>query len=375
MFFYIDESGNTGSDLFNEEQPYLFYGLLSSKTNLDLLAVSEVSHIKQKYGIKYFHGRELSNNKITSLAPDLAKLQNKYKLRFDISSVTKKDLAIISFFDQVFDQGINPAFTWTGYWTPLRYIMLIKVAHLFDLPTLKQAWEARICLDHSKSKKIFVKVCNSLLSRLNKIPDSRSRELIKDTLSWAEANYDELGYHCSDVLMIKQISPNLIGLQSILYEVGEYIKSSHNSPVQIKIDNHQEFDLSKENLADYYAKLRLLNVIEETPLGVSDFTNMPLEKLSFSSYKTSIGIEIVDLILWIYQRYLQKKELPKAALNLLKKFAFKSKYHDISISGSESRAKSWIESFSKQDANKIDEAKKIIAIDEKRRRKSIEKGK
>jgi hypothetical protein len=35
MYFYVDESGQTGLNLFDENQPYLYYGVLSSKTNLE----------------------------------------------------------------------------------------------------------------------------------------------------------------------------------------------------------------------------------------------------------------------------------------------------------------------------------------------------
>lgn len=38
MFFYVDESGHTGANLFDEAQPTLFYGVLSSAVHLDYVA-------------------------------------------------------------------------------------------------------------------------------------------------------------------------------------------------------------------------------------------------------------------------------------------------------------------------------------------------
>lgn len=38
MYFYIDESGNSGINLFDLEQPYLYYGILSSQFNIDDIA-------------------------------------------------------------------------------------------------------------------------------------------------------------------------------------------------------------------------------------------------------------------------------------------------------------------------------------------------
>lgn len=40
MYCYVDESGNTGSNLFDEAQPALFYGVLTSKLDLDGAALT-----------------------------------------------------------------------------------------------------------------------------------------------------------------------------------------------------------------------------------------------------------------------------------------------------------------------------------------------
>ena len=50
MHFYIDESGNTGNNLFDERQPTLHYGVLSSKDDLDVTAAAAVAAARQKLG-------------------------------------------------------------------------------------------------------------------------------------------------------------------------------------------------------------------------------------------------------------------------------------------------------------------------------------
>ena len=92
MFYYVDESGNTGKDLFNVSQPNLFYGLLTSNTNFDSLAKKHVDKIKQKYGITHLHGKNLPLNKIDTLTSDLIDLQKKYKLRFDCKRLINRTL-------------------------------------------------------------------------------------------------------------------------------------------------------------------------------------------------------------------------------------------------------------------------------------------
>ena len=39
MYRYADESGNTGIELFDPNQPILYYGLIIPKANLDVVAL------------------------------------------------------------------------------------------------------------------------------------------------------------------------------------------------------------------------------------------------------------------------------------------------------------------------------------------------
>ncbi|MCU9850493.1 hypothetical protein OEZ60_21135 [Defluviimonas sp. WL0024] len=65
----------------------------------------------------------------------LGRFALKRDVQFSLYKVVKPDHAIITFFDQVFDAGLNEAVRWDHYWTPLRYAVVVKVAHLFDEET------------------------------------------------------------------------------------------------------------------------------------------------------------------------------------------------------------------------------------------------
>jgi len=38
MYYFVDESGNTGLHLFDAAQPLLYYGVLGARANLDVIA-------------------------------------------------------------------------------------------------------------------------------------------------------------------------------------------------------------------------------------------------------------------------------------------------------------------------------------------------
>lgn len=205
MYFYIDESGHTGPNLFDPAQPTLYYGVLSATGDVDVLAARRVAKLRKKLGVERLHAAELGNGRLASIANDIRAIQKVLGLRFDLYRVVKPDHAIICFFDQVFDSGMNPAITWTGYWTPLRFVLLLKLATLFDEGLAKLAWAARIEINDAVAQQKLVEVCTGLLARVSTLPDARSRELISDTLQWAIDHPADIGYNVNDEEMRLQV--------------------------------------------------------------------------------------------------------------------------------------------------------------------------
>ena len=218
MHFYVDETGHTGPKLFDCTQPILSYGVLSSPADLDRVAEPELAVLRKKLGVQRLHAAELGMHRLSEVVDTLLVLQKKHRFRFDIWQVVKRDHAIISFFDQVFDQGMNPVVPWTTYWTPLRYPLLLNLANLFDDALAEKAWNARLEANNERSAAIFRDVCNALLQRVH-ILDARSVEIITDALDWAVANFDELGYNCKTKKDRLRVMPNMIGFQSVMHGI------------------------------------------------------------------------------------------------------------------------------------------------------------
>ena len=64
MHFYIDESGHTGPNLFDPAQPMLYYGVLSSKVNVDVLAEERLKRLRTQLGVARLHAAELGNGRL-----------------------------------------------------------------------------------------------------------------------------------------------------------------------------------------------------------------------------------------------------------------------------------------------------------------------
>lgn len=169
MHFYVDETGQTGRNLFDKTQPILSYGVLSSEADLDKVAEADLAALRKTLGVERLHAAELGVHRLSEVVDTLLVLQKNHRIRFDIWQVVKRDHAIISFFDQVFDQGLNPVVPWSAYWTPLRYPLLLNLSNLFDDELAEKAWRARLEAHDERSCSLFSEVCGVLLQRVHSL--------------------------------------------------------------------------------------------------------------------------------------------------------------------------------------------------------------
>lgn len=371
MFFYIDESGQTGQNLFDEAQPFLYYGVLSSKVNLDVLAEPHINKVRKKLGVHRLHAAELGNGKLIQIVDDIDFLKKKYNIVFDIYRIAKADHALISFFDQVFDQGLNPAVPWTAYWTPLRYILLIKITYLFDEELLKMAWEARILRNNKKAEKILQDVCKILLERVYILPDIRSKTIITDALRWAIKNPSEIGYNVTSNKDALQISPNLIGFQTVMHGIAERLKKNGKKASKIIVDQQSQFNSAQKFITEIYQKGRDISWLSGPGLPIMDLKHIPDVPIECISGTKSTGLEIVDIFIWIFKRHMENKELAPELYSIIKGQLYRGNYNEISINGLMERWGKWFDELPEPTKEQEKEARKIMEEQERRRQEHV----
>ncbi len=377
MFFYVDESGHTGSELFDPAQPVLYYGVLSSHLNVDAIVEERLKSMRRKLGVDRLHAAQLGNGRLVTIAADLIALQRQLDLRFDLYRVRKPDHAIISFFDQVFDAGLNPAVPWTSYWTPLRYVLLFKVAVLFDDALAKAAWAARTTVDTSKATPAFIAVCEELLARVHRLPDARSRELVRDSLRWVIANPDEIGYNATDKAQLKQISPNIIGFQSVMHGIaGRLRRSGGRTASRIVVDQQSEFNNAQKTLAEFFAKASGIKHPMGPGMPEANFTNMPKVPIDCVPGTTSGGLELVDVYLWTFKRALEGRDLASELYPLINAQMRRGRTDEISLRALEARWVPWFQQLPELDEmtpEQLEKATEIGQIQEARRQAALAK--
>ena len=138
MYFYIDETGHTGNDLFNIEQPILYYGVLGSNVDLNTSQTAQdiITNIQIKLGVDSLHANQIGN-RLASVTDELNQLIHQLNLSFSFHALVKADFPVIFFFNECFDPGINPSVSLRIYQTGLKYFALYNLFKIFT-PTLRE---------------------------------------------------------------------------------------------------------------------------------------------------------------------------------------------------------------------------------------------
>ena len=377
MFFYIDESGNTGNNLFDQSQPVLSYGLLSSKTNVDVLGGRIHAKILNEIGEDSIHANILGVDRLTSITPYLVELQKKFKFKFDYYFIDKLDYALVHFFDAVFDAGINPAVKWDTYWTPLRFVFIWKLAVLLDRELLKLSWG--LCIDKNIDRKEeeIESLLKEVLRRVHLSPlDDRTKELMDSALRFGISNPLKVDFGRSNPNMV---SPNAVCFQFVVAAMARHMRcSGRKNALGIIIDQQSQFNKSQILTMDqaYNMSKSLNNASPEEqkkyrfhPLfrqfDESDVLGkgIPNKEVSISNSGASIGLQIVDVYLWLANRRLNNSPLSNELNDFSDVFLKNALIDGISLDGMMSRWKQFEALLPK--SNELDH--KILSLAEDKR--------
>lgn len=337
MFYFVDESGNTGLNLFDPHQPILYYGVLGARTNLDIVAEPLLEGLRKELGVKRIHSNELGVAKLTTIAERLVRFSKRNDLRFSVFTVNKADHAIITYFDQVFDAGLNDAVAWHHYWTPLRYPLLFKVAHLFDEEIAKDAWNARREQNPVRCTELLKGVHQKLLAKLHTLPDARSREIVEGAIKWADANPGAISFGSSNYESTLQISPNLIGFQAVLQGIAIQAEAMKRAARRITVDRQTQFNGAQAELAEIYQRLRGHKTSMGPGMPEFDYSTLPEVPPAFKRGDESAGLELVDISLWTAKRLREGKPLSPELKGLFWMQARRGITDEVSLAALDSR--------------------------------------
>ena len=324
MRAYIDESGNTGMNLFDPDQPYFLNVAMSSPVDFDDVFQERVARLAHAVGVDYLHASEMGVGRVESIAQSLIELVEFSQVKFYFTSVKKPDVAVIKFFDAIFDPGENPAAPLHSYnIRELRFLLLLKFASILNPDDTELFWGAMMRGRSPESVSAVVSAIDNVLQRIDLLPDARSRQLIGETLSWARNNIDEFSFWCLRTQEKYSHLPNIFTIPSLFYGISKAARHWDSEVDSIIHDQQSQF---RGTLRHWHSlSLRWYSLfMSNDPKIVArfeeffgyEFGEIPNQfpyirdsEFEVVDSKSSPGLQVVDVVLWTFSRIVANKPL------------------------------------------------------------------
>lgn len=368
MFAFIDETGNTGARLLDEAQPTFMTAALLTRSDFDSRFGQDVRAVARAAGADEIHAAVLGVGRLENLAEDLLRVIRKAGPAFAIARVEKRYVVATKVFDTLFDAYENKAVPWHAYNIPtLRMPLVFKVAYILDDVAAVAFIDALLDSNDQRAWSKMADFCRLILPRVHDIPDARSREIVTDALEWAAKNPEALQFVHSDKVGRKSHLPNIIGFGNLLAAIEKQSAHWGRQVEVIRHDRQHEFAAGLKFWHQMYSNARA-DVVEHPFGGRMVLRRVFGSTLEISDAKASAGIQIIDVILWLFARA-QKTDLPPNCQAILDYVYSRGHLDDFSFSTAEAATTQSIFDIERRplSAKMIEDGRKLrLDIEERR---------
>jgi len=288
---YIDESGNSGHNIFDDNQPSFFcLGILSGH---DLTTIEKCSEARRRLQVEELHGAKLGLTRISSICSLLIDIVQEYKLTFLCSEINKIYFGKMKFFDVIFDSGTNPGVgPLNCFVKPLKFLLMIRFAELVTHGELKHFWTAYTKCDVS-SLTVLMK---NMAERVDDYDtDARTKELLLDC-------YRGVVSAPEDVLssgLITQDSPNVSSVVMFIHELHKLFDGQNVLINEVVHDTQQQFGMSIEESYRILHQVRIM-------WNIADWGHKQVKVFSPTFYtcdsKSCDGLQLSDVLLYLHKQ-------------------------------------------------------------------------
>jgi hypothetical protein len=316
LYAFIDVSGNTGHNLFDEAQPDFFTAALITKGDFDRNHRTAALALTSTLGVASLHGKELGLGRIEAIGDDFLALLRKAKADFFVSRVEKRYLLATKVFDSLFDSGENAAVAWHHYnFRPFRLMLAFELASIVDLQTAKLFWNCILEPNEQKARALLPTICARLHGNLLGIPDGRSREILGEGLEWARTHPESIQIHTDRKLSRQGHFPNLVAFTNLLDGLERYSKERKKRVARITHDHQGEFAKSLAMWHELFSNA----APDEIRWAGDTYSIQRVVGSEFEVKEDSLspGLQVVDVVLWLYSQHHKKRPLPRKCTAIL----------------------------------------------------------
>ena len=271
--------------------------------------------LRRRYDEFYGIGR-LGVGRIEAIAPDLLDLLQAAKAHFFVSRVEKRYLLASKAFDTLFDSGENAAVAWHHYnLRALKIMLVLKLAATIDEDTAKLFWQCLLEAKEEAALKALPGVCEALQRNLDEVPDARSRQVLTDGLEWARQHPESIQIHTDRKIARQGHFPNMVAFTNLLDGLEAHSKRFKRPVARITHDKQSEF---QKTLELYHEMFSTASAEEMRWAGETHvFQKVVGSQFEVKEDSASPGIQIADIVLWLYHQLRKNRSLPQGCMVIL----------------------------------------------------------
>lgn len=299
VFIYADESGHSGTSIFNENSKFYIQGALISVHNIEEQIEPIISKYLKLYGTQRLHGYELGEERVLKVTDEIVQVLENFNWEVHFTYIEKKLLLAIEFITLILHPFENKAipfiFIENEYF---RHNLLIEIHKILDIHHRKnEIWSFILKKDIDS----LIKFSRELLDN-NLIKESDISKFIIKGLTFAINNPQIFSEDMEKGKTAKKISsPNMLAFQNLQNHITLFCEKNSESVNKFIHDKSDEF---KGVMRKYHKELSGLYIKEDELNSLQGIKRSQYTQGEFDlkASQDSNGLQLIDLIMWIFQR-------------------------------------------------------------------------
>lgn len=331
MWAYFDESGNTGTNAFDDTQPFFITGWMATKTNFDVRAKARLDALARKMGLPHLHANQVSPDQRQTYYSTLASVADDYEARFGFCRIEKKYLVACKLVDVLFDAVENFGVPLHWYFArPLRMGLVFSLAQAVPEELYREFWACLFEANNARRLAQFSTVVQKLRPHCEAIGDGRIREVVSSALDWAENHPESITLHLTRRHSYGH-SPNIAAFTPVVMMLDELAKKWRSSSVALLHDQTSQFGTLLREAHENFESGALKTGRELMLPFAGALHFLQGSQFSIGESRNSPGIQMVDGALWMLARADRDGEIPLEAYPLHRYMLRHTYFEDLSF--------------------------------------------
>jgi hypothetical protein len=172
-----------------------------------------------------------------------------------------------------------------------------------------------------------------MLGNAHYLPDARSQQVVTEAMQWAIDNPENFSIHTKSKAFRYSHSPNFVAFTSLVKGIDE-VSKVWDSPVREIVHDQQ---MEMETVLRFHHEI-VTNASESVLHWPGEGTPLSMRQVPGSAFRmateeTSPGLQVIDVVLWLFKRALTGQNIGPKCERLLQQVFRRGWESDLSFTG------------------------------------------